>query len=258
MIITPQGRQIERIQGPAVAREYVERLNQIAALAKRRDAGTYAQIPAGPPPIDPSATRPPPSGAPRQPSAMPRYSDAHDGKPGNPVTASPPAPVGPRNDDSGLAAGGVSRPYAASQRSTGQLPPGNPPLGLDGYCPVQLADRKEAWTSGDRRWGAIHRGRTYLFAGPDQQRRFLTDPDRYAPVLSGNDVVAAVERNRIVAGHRKHGLFFGDRIFLFADEPSLAQFSKNPDYYASRALAVMRADVNRGFGAAAQAHQRRY
>ncbi len=73
VIITPQGRQIERIQGPAVAREYVERLNQVAARAKRRDAGTYAQIPAGPPPIDPSVTRPPPSGAPRQPSAMPRY-----------------------------------------------------------------------------------------------------------------------------------------------------------------------------------------
>ncbi|MEX0711052.1 MAG: thioredoxin family protein, partial [Pirellulales bacterium] len=45
---------------------------------------------------------------------------------------------------------------------TPQIPAGNPPLGLDGYCPVTLGE-KRVWQIGDVRWGAIHRGRTYLF-----------------------------------------------------------------------------------------------
>ena len=61
---------------------------------------------------------------------------------------------------------------------------GNPPLGLDGFCPVSLSE-KQQWVSGDSRWGVIHRGRTYLFAGPEEQRRFFADPDRYAPVAVG-------------------------------------------------------------------------
>ena len=42
------------------------------------------------------------------------------------------------------------------------VPPGNPPLGMDGYCPVHLTESQQ-WQRGDVRWGAIHRGRTYLF-----------------------------------------------------------------------------------------------
>ena len=53
-----------------------------------------------------------------------------------------------------------------------------PALGLDGYCPVTLADQKK-WQVGDRRYGVIHRGRTYLFAGPVEQQKFLANPDHY-------------------------------------------------------------------------------
>ncbi len=57
--------------------------------------------------------------------------------------------------------------------------PNSAPLALDGFCPVTLAE-KHQWARGNRRFGVIHRGRTYLFAGPDEQRRFMADPDRYA------------------------------------------------------------------------------
>lgn len=115
----------------------------------------------------------------------------------------------------------------------------NPPIGLDGFCPVRLNERS-VWTLGDRRWGAIHRGQTYLFVGPDEQRRFLAEPDRYAPVSSGMDVVVALEQGRSIAGHRAHGVFFGGKVYLFADEVSLDKFSKNPKYYADRALQASR------------------
>jgi len=119
------------------------------------------------------------------------------------------------------------------------LPPGNPPLALDGYCPVQLGETRR-WVLGNRQWGARHLGRTYLFAGPEEQRRFLADPDRYAPVISGDDVVQAVDRGQSVAGRREHGVFYHGRVFLFADEASLATFAKNPSRYADQAMQAMR------------------
>ena len=121
-----------------------------------------------------------------------------------------------------------------------QSPAVNPPLGLDGYCPVELSENA-TWKKGNRLWGARHRGRTYLFVGAEQQRRFLAQPDLYAPVLSGNDVVMAVEQSRHVSGHRRHGVFFGGKVYLFSDEASLEKFSKNPHHYAKQILQAMRA-----------------
>ena len=121
-----------------------------------------------------------------------------------------------------------------------QPPAANPPLCLDGFCPVTLAE-KQQWVPGDRRYGAIHRGRTYLFTGPEEQRRFFTDPDRYAPIISGNDIVQAMEKGQAVPGMREHGVVYNSHIFLFADEAALGKFSKNPAYYANQALEAIQA-----------------
>jgi YHS domain-containing protein/thiol-disulfide isomerase/thioredoxin len=110
------------------------------------------------------------------------------------------------------------------------IPPGNPPLALDGYCPVSLTD-KHRWVLGNRRWGARHEGRTYLFAGPEEQQKFLANPDRYAPVLSGYDVVKLVEGTQLVEGRREHGAWFGGRVYLFSDEESFQKFSADPYRY---------------------------
>ncbi|MGA2798238.1 MAG: thioredoxin domain-containing protein [Thermoguttaceae bacterium] len=121
-----------------------------------------------------------------------------------------------------------------------QPPAANPPLCLDGFCPVTLAE-KQQWAPGDRRYGAIHRGRTYLFTSSEEQRRFFTDPDRYAPIISGNDIVQAMEKGQAVPGKREHGVFYNGHIFLFADEATLDKFSKNPAYYANQALEAIQA-----------------
>jgi YHS domain-containing protein len=116
---------------------------------------------------------------------------------------------------------------------------------LDGYCPVSLCE-KQQWVAGDPRWGAIHRGRTYLFAGPEQQRRFFADPDRYAPVVSGNDVVLAVEQGQVAPGMREYGVFYKDRIYLFSNQESLERFARNPSAYANQALEALRSGANPG------------
>ncbi len=127
----------------------------------------------------------------------------------------------------------------APQVAAIQLPPGSPPLALDGYCSVLLKEQKR-WGVGDRRWGAVHRGRTYLFTGPDEQKKFLESPDSYAPVMSGNDPVVSLDSGQAVPGKREHGVFFENRVYLFSDEASLARFYQNPGRYAAEVVQAMR------------------
>jgi len=143
------------------------------------------------------------------------------------VQPQPPAPVSPAaTQNVGAAAG----PAAAV----------NPPLALEGFCPVDLCERQR-WTPGDPRYGLVHRDRTYLFAGAEQRDRFNADPDRYAPILSGIDIVLAIERGQQLEGHRRHGVFYNGRVYLFSSEESLQRFAQRPDFYADQALQAMRA-----------------
>jgi YHS domain-containing protein/thiol-disulfide isomerase/thioredoxin len=115
-----------------------------------------------------------------------------------------------------------------------------PPVCLDGFCPVTLLETKK-WKKADPQFGAIHRGRTYLFASAQQQTKFLANPDAFAPVLSGYDPVRLATTGQLVEGKRAHGLITnGDnRIFLFADEASLEQFKRSQRDFAEQAYQAM-------------------
>lgn len=153
---------------------------------------------------------------------------------------SSPAPYAPPFAQRPASPASPSTPPAQTA-ATPQVADGNPPVALDGYCAVELCERQR-WAPGNRRWGAIHRGRTYLFAGPEEQRRFLENPDRYAPVISGDDVVLSVDRGQRVAGLRQHGVFFRGQVYLFANEATLDAFAKDPNRYAQQVLQAMRPD----------------
>lgn len=137
-----------------------------------------------------------------------------------------------------LPPGAVPGPTAAAS-TPGQGPAdaadlyGSMPLGLEGYCPVTLAEKGQ-WTEGRAQWGARHRGRTYLFAGEDQQRAFLADPDRYAPALSGDDPVLACDNGTSAPGQRRYGVTYQSRMYLFASPETRSQFAANPNRYVGR------------------------
>jgi YHS domain-containing protein/thioredoxin-related protein len=116
----------------------------------------------------------------------------------------------------------------------------DPPQAMDGFCPVTLLEQ-ERWVKGDPRWGAVHRGCVYLFLSQQHQQRFLSDPDRYSPVLSGFDPARYIDRGDLVAGQRAHGMWFRGKTYLFADEQSLDRFSRAPEFYAQRAHEIMMA-----------------
>jgi len=124
---------------------------------------------------------------------------------------------------------------ASGKLAATQNIPTTMPLGMEGYCPVTVVERG-TWVEGRPQWGARHRGRTYLFAGPEQQQAFMADPDRYAPALSGDDPVLAFQSGRSEPGRRAYGVTYQSRMYLFSSPETRAAFSADPDRYTSRVL----------------------
>jgi len=116
---------------------------------------------------------------------------------------------------------------------------GSMPLGLEGYCPVTLVDHG-TWAEGRVQWGVRHRGRTYLFAGAEQQQTFLANPDRYAPALSGDDPVLAMESGARTPGQRRYGVTYQSRMYLFATPETRATFAADPTRYSASVLVAER------------------
>ena len=167
-----------------------------------RPAGAYLSPPTS---IAPAYTPPQPNSGP-PPAAMLRPATSSTT---NPSSANP-----------------VATNTAAATNPKPELSTGNPPLGIEGYDVVRLIEQRK-WTYGDRRWGAIHLGRTYLFSGVEEQQKFLANPNAYAPALSGNDVVAQFDEGKTVAGQRKYGIFFHNRAYLFSSQETLDKFTLN-------------------------------
>lgn len=236
---------------------------QNGVIAQAPAQGSFQPPPNWQPP-QPDRTAPPVETSPSQPPSseywMPLNTSA--GPTSSPTgvvagQAAPPAapptelaaanpPVVPNSPGQGPATGETSQPAAANPPlaadvSQPPVPPGPAsacPFALEGYCPVELVENKN-WKLGDIRWGANHRGRTYLFSGVEQQQKFLRDPDRYSPVASGVDVVLATgQPQQIVAGRREYGVFCADRVFLFSSEQTLAAFSAEPERYLRQVQAL--------------------
>lgn len=140
-------------------------------------------------------------------------------------------------------AGDITAPQQTIRNQFARIPVQDaPPVGLDGYCPVSI-QQVGKWIKGDRQFGAIHRGRTYLFASANEQERFLADPDAFSPILSGVDPVIFAESGKLVEGKRSLGVALpvGGRseMYLFATAESRDRFEKNPKQYAVTAHQAM-------------------
>ena len=145
-------------------------------------------------------------------------------------------PAASAKDDQGSPAktSGSSEDVASAAPSEPD-PYGPMPVGLEGYCPVMLAERG-IWAEGRAQWGARHRGRTYLFAGEQQLKAFLADPDRYAPALSGDDPVLAFDAGKSTPGQRRYGVTYQSRMYLFSSPATRDAFAANPQRYTAGTL----------------------
>jgi thiol-disulfide isomerase/thioredoxin/YHS domain-containing protein len=203
--------------------------NPFTANAPTPTAASLTPVP--PPPtaaVAPVATSQPsqydqfpqPSGAVPAVQAMPPRQIA------NPYAAPP--TTGPSPQASPVAAATSQPSSPADPRSPA---PNAAPIGFDGYCPVSMRTQWK-WVPGVPRYGIVHRGRTYLMAGPAEQQQFWADPDRYSPALSGMDPVLAIDHAQQVPGKREHSIDYHNLFYMFASEATLQQFTSTPERYA--------------------------
>jgi YHS domain-containing protein len=120
----------------------------------------------------------------------------------------------------------------SAERPVGYIAPVDPTVALDGYCPVELV-RNEAWVEGNPRLAVQHEGRTYLMSSPAQHREFRAHPERYAPALAGCDPVLALDGKGRVSGRTDACAVYEGRLYMFADQETLARFRQNPKPYVS-------------------------
>jgi protein disulfide-isomerase len=186
------------------------------------------------PPAQPQPVAAPQQAQPQAPSPQCGYEPQSPATP--PAYSAPPDASVPPSSATGPVSEDALRPTDAQQASAApdpsRLPSGAPPLGFDGYCPVSMRSAWK-WVPGDPKYGAIHRGRTYWFVGPQEQQEFLARPDYYGPALAGIDPVLAIDHQQSVLGVREHSLDYDGQFFLFSSEATLQQFTSSPERYAS-------------------------
>lgn len=111
-----------------------------------------------------------------------------------------------------------------------QVASGAYPIAMEGYCPVTLAVERK-WKKGQPQFGAVHRRRTFLFSSAAEQEKFLTDPDRYSPVMVGYDPVKFMQTGELVDGRANFSLTYRKQVYLFTDDTALKSFWQNPSQF---------------------------
>lgn len=244
-------------QGMSTAGQYAQQAQKQASVYGGQVANQVSQYMPSAPAVTPPQTSvygaPAATQAPE--NAAPPANAATQDQPWNPAETAPPA--GAQNS--------VYGGYTSSKPTIGNPAAGMPDItaptnpqpagmkfvsasqapsfGLEKYCPVTMAETMK-WAKGNPQFGAVHRGRTYLFVSQEAQQKFLADPDRFSPVLSGCDPVVFVEQGKLVDGSRNCGLAYRGQMFFFVNKANADRFWKSPDSYTVPSYqAMMQADT---------------
>jgi len=102
--------------------------------------------------------------------------------------------------------------------------------GFKGFCPVAMRDQRELINSKSK-FKAIFESRIYYLSTSDARDKFENNPEHYAPVHGGKDIVMLRDDEKKVQGSLDHAVWFRDRLYLFSSSDSLKTFIKTPKKY---------------------------
>ena len=115
--------------------------------------------------------------------------------------------------------------------------------GLNGYCPVALQNAirhpnapgaTSPWVRGNAQFAVRHRGRIYHCESEQARTALLANPDRFAPALSGCDLVEFAKTGDWVDGNCEFGFIEQrtGRVFLFSSRANCEEFARNCEAYS--------------------------
>lgn len=105
--------------------------------------------------------------------------------------------------------------------------------GLKGFCPVALRDDRDLRDSRSE-FTATYMGKTYQFSSAEARDKFASEPEKYAPIQAGTDVVLMVAASTHESGSIEHAAWYRDRLYLFASGESLETFKRDPSRFAQQ------------------------
>ncbi len=112
-----------------------------------------------------------------------------------------------------------------------------PPLALEGHCPVCLV-KANKWVQGKAEHAATYDGRTYRFPSENEKKAFLEDPAKFVPALHGDCIVCLAKGGVRQAGSIQHTAAHAGRVYLFPSPKEKEMFIANPTEFAKADLAA--------------------
>lgn len=107
-----------------------------------------------------------------------------------------------------------------------------PSDGLKGFCPVAIRDERRLVLAVDE-FSCEHQAQTYRFSSAEALEKFQANPETYAPIAGGLDVVAVRNGVAVANGSLDFAVWYRHRLHLFSGAETLAAFRAAPRTFAS-------------------------
>ena len=104
--------------------------------------------------------------------------------------------------------------------------------GLKGFCPVTIRDERRLAVAVDE-FSCEHQAQTYRFSSAEALEKFQANPELYAPIAGGLDVVAVRQGSAVANGTLDFAVWYRHRLHLFSNTENLAVFRAAPRTFAS-------------------------
>jgi len=104
--------------------------------------------------------------------------------------------------------------------------------GLKGFCPVVLRDQRDL-IDANPLYSSLFESKTYHFSSAAAKATFDRNPEKYAPVAGGIDILVKANSDQLVEGTLDYAVWYRDHLYLFSSPESLETFSLNPAPYAA-------------------------
>ena len=104
--------------------------------------------------------------------------------------------------------------------------------GLKGFCPVAIRDDRRLTAARDE-FSFEYQSQVYRFCSAEALAKFQANPELYAPMAGGLDVVAVRQGSAVANGSLDHAVWFRHRLHLFSTLENLAVFRAAPRTFAA-------------------------
>ncbi len=115
-------------------------------------------------------------------------------------------------------------------------PPKAKPLGFDGLCLVSLLDDRKL-EKGDERVTAVFNGMQLRFISERHRRAFLTEPEKYWPMMDGQCPVASLREEKARTGDPATVAVYRSRLILFHSMEHRKDFAADPSSFMPQVAA---------------------